>query len=43
VASLLTAYAVIVATILGYAIRLWVAERSCRQWMKALPGSDSTP
>jgi hypothetical protein len=43
VASLLTAYAVIVATILRYAIRLWVAERSCRQWMKALPGSDSTP
>jgi hypothetical protein len=43
VAFLITAYAVIIAAILGYAVRLWVAERTCRRRMETLLGSDSTP
>ena len=42
-AFLITAYAVIIAAILGYAVRLWLAERACRRRMEALLGSDSTP
>lgn len=40
-AFLVTAYAVIIAAILGYAVRLWLAERACRQRMETLLGSNS--
>lgn len=42
-AFLVAAYGVIIAAILGYAVRLWVAERACRKRMETLLGSDSTP
>ena len=42
-AFLVTAYAVIIAAILGYAVRLWVGERNCRRRMEMLRGSESTP
>jgi uncharacterized membrane protein len=40
VAFLITAYAVIIAAILGYVLRLWLAERACRKRMEMLRGSD---
>jgi hypothetical protein len=30
------AYVVIIAAILGYTVRLWLGERSCRRQMEAL-------
>jgi len=41
VTFLIAAYAVIIAAILGYAVRLWLAERACRQRMETLLGTDS--
>jgi len=41
VAFLLAAYAVIIAAILGYAVRLWLAERACRRRIRTLLGTDS--
>jgi hypothetical protein len=35
------AYVVIIAAILGYLLRLWLGERSCRRQMEALLESES--
>jgi hypothetical protein len=35
------AYIVIIAAILGYIVRLWLSERSCRRQMEALRDSPS--
>jgi hypothetical protein len=35
------AYVVIIAAILGYTLRLWLGERSCRRQMEALHDSSS--
>jgi len=43
VTFLIAAYAVIIAAILGYAVRLWLAERACRRRIETLLGSNLTP
>jgi hypothetical protein len=35
------AYGLTIAAILGYALRLWLNERSCRRQMEALRESES--
>jgi hypothetical protein len=41
-AFLVAAYAIIIAAILGYAVRLWVGERNCRRRMETLTAAEST-
>jgi len=43
VTFLIAAYAVIVAALVGYVLRLWLAERACRRRMETLLGPDWAP